>query len=404
MSKQIVITGMHRSGTSLVTSLIQKAGLNIGDQLQGSSRGNIRGHFEDSDFYNFHEEMLKRRGQSFLIQAPIFLNDITEEEQKRAHTIIEQRQGRKIWGWKDPRTCLFLNFWYELLPNARYLFLYRHPLEVILSLLRRGTDLEVLLDPSVGLRTWHVYNQNLLNFSHNHPELCLLCHISGVTSNLEAFINMLAERFELPLEPREALSLYQPDELKQGFVSVEADKLLDQLYPEVITLYRQLEVRATLPSSERSILSEFQTQSLFDLIQTASNLTRREGPLKEKQDELLFSLLQILDPDAVKIATIALGESLTNHRNHVQQLEVFIQQQESRIQELTNHIQQLEVAIQQQQTTIQQQQTHIQQQQTAIQQQQTHIQQLETTLSGIYQTRLWQLAKKFWGLKKFFAV
>ena len=55
---QLVITGMHRSATSLVANLMQQAGLEIGDQLMGPGPGNRRGHFEDRDFYVLHEQML----------------------------------------------------------------------------------------------------------------------------------------------------------------------------------------------------------------------------------------------------------------------------------------------------------------------------------------------------------
>src|SRR6185503_8310671 len=99
MSKQIVITGMHRSGTSLVSSLIQEAGISIGDRLQGASKGNLRGHFEDSDFYNFHEGLLKRHSQGVFVQSLEFRPEIHDNELTAAQSLIEQRQNKAIWGW-----------------------------------------------------------------------------------------------------------------------------------------------------------------------------------------------------------------------------------------------------------------------------------------------------------------
>jgi len=49
-TRPLVITGMHRSGTSLVASLFAGAGVNVGTRLIGASRGNDRGHWEDLDF------------------------------------------------------------------------------------------------------------------------------------------------------------------------------------------------------------------------------------------------------------------------------------------------------------------------------------------------------------------
>ena len=47
------------------------------------------------------------------------------------------RRDIDLWGWKDPRTSLLLTFWDSLLDEARYLFVYRHPVDVLSSLVRR---------------------------------------------------------------------------------------------------------------------------------------------------------------------------------------------------------------------------------------------------------------------------
>ena len=58
----IIITGMHRSGTSLTASLLQSAGVKIGDRLMGKGTGNSQGHFEDLDFVEFHQQVLESQG------------------------------------------------------------------------------------------------------------------------------------------------------------------------------------------------------------------------------------------------------------------------------------------------------------------------------------------------------
>ncbi|MEM7034937.1 MAG: chromosome partitioning protein ParA, partial [Chloroflexota bacterium] len=66
----VIITGMHRSGTSLVANVLQQGGLNIGQNLLGPGHGNLRGHFEDQDFFHFHDSVLNRMGESWLPQKP----------------------------------------------------------------------------------------------------------------------------------------------------------------------------------------------------------------------------------------------------------------------------------------------------------------------------------------------
>src|SRR5262245_47709561 len=138
MSSVIVTTGMHRSGTSLASSLLQAAGVHVGERLLAANVANPHGFFEDVDFYEFHEHLLRARGQSYLYVDDAFTFDPTADDLERARQLIGARAHRPCWGWKDPRTSLFLEFWDQQLPDASYLFVYRHPMAVLLSLLRRG--------------------------------------------------------------------------------------------------------------------------------------------------------------------------------------------------------------------------------------------------------------------------
>lgn len=64
---------------------------------------------------------------------------VTFEEEARELLAVRVRSG-VAWGWKEPRTTLFLDFWQERLPDARHLFVFQRPWEVVDSLFRRGDD------------------------------------------------------------------------------------------------------------------------------------------------------------------------------------------------------------------------------------------------------------------------
>jgi len=49
----LIIAGMHRSGTSLISQWLNRCGLNLGENMIGASSGNVEGHFEDIDFIAF---------------------------------------------------------------------------------------------------------------------------------------------------------------------------------------------------------------------------------------------------------------------------------------------------------------------------------------------------------------
>ncbi len=343
MSQQqiIVVTGMHRSGTSLISSILQRAGVNVGDNLIGSSKGNPRGHFEDVDFYNFHEKILRRFGQSILVQDAATLGKITPEETQEALALIEQRSAYEVWGWKDPRTSLFLEFWHNLLPTACYVFVYRHPVEIVLSLLRRGTDLEAQINPMASLRAWQVHNECILDFYQKHTEVCILCNIFGIVENIEAFIDLVEKRFALPLQKEGAQSLFYPGELKRVVTSVTVDSILTQIAPEAIELYEQLEAQADLPD-QAADRAEAQSPQLADLQSLVLSLMSK-GKLREAVTPSLFSLLlALLDPQTTSALVLNTHTLIAEWRQKDSWLEEQYQKQVQRLEEQATWITELE--------------------------------------------------------------
>ena len=57
-SSVLVVAGFHRSGTSLVTEILSRAGLFVGDDLIGANPSNPYGHFEDREVVRLHDRLL----------------------------------------------------------------------------------------------------------------------------------------------------------------------------------------------------------------------------------------------------------------------------------------------------------------------------------------------------------
>ncbi len=138
--RQLIITGMHRCGTSFIASWFQASGLFIGDELAGATPSNVRGHFEDLDFLELHEDLLRYNDTSMYIHEDKELI-YADEHESRAISLCANRNNRfEEWGWKQPRATLFLEFWTRIIPSAYYLIPVRHPLTVINSILRREAN------------------------------------------------------------------------------------------------------------------------------------------------------------------------------------------------------------------------------------------------------------------------
>jgi len=145
-NKTLIVVGMHRSGTSLVTNWLHHCGLNVGESLLGPGLGNDEGHYEDADFYKIHLEILRDNNvhdSGLLVNPAIVLSQYHKEKIKN---IIRQRnESLDQWAWKDPRTCLFLDFYREVVPDAYQLIVFRNYQSVVISLLKR-TFAEICLD------------------------------------------------------------------------------------------------------------------------------------------------------------------------------------------------------------------------------------------------------------------
>jgi hypothetical protein len=138
-TKTLIILGMHRSGTSLITHWLYNCGLEIGARLLGPGLGNSEGHFEDIEFYKLHLEILRENN---LDDSGIIYHtagEIKSAHKEKIKNLVESKSSQFLqWGWKEPRTCLFLNVYREILPEAYYLIIFRDYHFVVVSLLKRS--------------------------------------------------------------------------------------------------------------------------------------------------------------------------------------------------------------------------------------------------------------------------
>ena len=182
MSDQLIIAGFHRSGTSATSRLLHRAGLFLGYELLEALPSNPYGHFEDREIVKLHTRILADNEKTWAVDET-FLPIVTQQRWQLMQSIIDRRNSEhRLWGFKDPRACLFLMLWKHLLPNARILIVYRHFSGSTYSLgqrhssdmfLGRGSELvhrRFWEEPDYALRMWLVHNNALLAFARAFPE------------------------------------------------------------------------------------------------------------------------------------------------------------------------------------------------------------------------------------------
>jgi len=153
MSKSpIIISGMHRSGTSLVANYLLSCGVFLGENLMGAGKGNVRGHFENWLFVDFHDKVLRENNEGVYYFSEPHI-EISASHEQEARALINRCKNEMLWGWKDPRTVLFLKFWAAVYPEAKYVFVFRKQNKVIDSLFIRDNSFRNIL---LGHFIWHI--------------------------------------------------------------------------------------------------------------------------------------------------------------------------------------------------------------------------------------------------------
>jgi GT2 family glycosyltransferase len=137
----VTVLGMHRSGTSLVTRLLNLMGVFLGsaDDLIPADRHNERGYWEHTAIVSLNDEILHRCGGNWH-QPPRFVDgwafdpDLASLRQSARSFVVGTFENQRIWGWKDPRTCLTLPFWQTVVLPTHIVICLRNPLEVVHSI------------------------------------------------------------------------------------------------------------------------------------------------------------------------------------------------------------------------------------------------------------------------------
>lgn len=130
--------GMHRSGTSLVTGILQRCGLHVGTNLLMHARDNPKGHYEEKRFLNLNNQLLIFNGGSWHKPPDAIAYAGLKPQMKEF--LKREEWKREFVGWKDPRICLTFPLWHELIQpeKIKIVHIIRPLEEVAMSLVKRN--------------------------------------------------------------------------------------------------------------------------------------------------------------------------------------------------------------------------------------------------------------------------
>ncbi|MGH8558951.1 MAG: sulfotransferase [Methylococcales bacterium] len=364
---QLIVLGMHRTGTSVLAGLLNLMGAYFGPPELSipANDENKKGFWERQDVVDLNQETLQSCGADWFKVSNLNLNTLSNHNRFRteARRIVRDMDQRQSWVMKDPRLCLLFPLWKEFLKSPVCLHTYRTPIETADSLrVRNGFPIHT------GIALWEKYNLDALAASSNLPRL-LVHYRDLLESPVEVVRKLYNELCSLGVRslnlPEEAeicsfvdSSLYRSrinESIQAGYLNSQQDKLntafenrsilswptLPSLSSGALESLTLLEANDTIKS--RNLSLEYRVEELDELLLAQKGWNRQ---LKERIEELDDSLLartgqnrqlkeRIEELDAVVLA----------QKGQNQQLEKRIEELDASLLTSTDQNQQLERKI-----------------------------------------------------------
>lgn len=176
----VVVIGMHRSGTTLLTSLLEDMNVHMGYIKGHDTEESLPFQCLNDALFNFahahwdHPSPFTDEMQRY---ESIFLAVLKDCLASWVFKFHDRNFGNRLnmvndepWGWKDPRNTYTLPLWIKLFPNARVIHIFRNGIDVSNSLKVRNYKLPVADDLSLrtlnlegGLQLWKEYIDTALS-------------------------------------------------------------------------------------------------------------------------------------------------------------------------------------------------------------------------------------------------
>lgn len=308
----VVIAGMHRSGTSMVTRLLNLCGLYLGDEqyLLSPTKDNPEGFWENAQFQNLNDQILASFGGGWDIPPVLEIGwetspRLTAIADKAKLLITEISQQHPVWGWKDPRNSLTLPFWKKLVVNPKIIVCIRNPFEVSHSLAHIGGASSVF-----SYNLWLTYNQQLLLYTD--PDECIITHYDSFFRDPQSELRRLANFLELEVSDETIDTACQTisTDLRHNYGSI-ANLRMTKAPDQLFYLYRELCLRAgstykiSVSPEEAKFLENIATTQKFVMVSQQKHMEEINQDIKIANAEIAWLQKEVVSLREEKTAEIA---------------------------------------------------------------------------------------------------
>ena len=147
----VIVLGMHRSGTSAMAGLLHSNGISMGRKSKGEffpppQIQNPKGFYENRRFRTINDGILRHVDYNVKTFEPEIpkVNSCFIFKNEMMNLIMEYEHDFDYWGWKDPRTCLTLSCWMEVIrelqleEKTKFIVMRRRYDDIVKSMITRN--------------------------------------------------------------------------------------------------------------------------------------------------------------------------------------------------------------------------------------------------------------------------
>lgn len=239
--RAIIVLGMHRSGTSAMTRVLNLLGLRINREIVPPQDNNPTGFWEASELLRINGQLLahlKSDWKSIIFQKNNWADspELTELRRRATDLIKNDFHETSFCVLKDPRLCRLLPFWCPILSESgfgiAFVCITRNPLDVIKSLETRNNltkrsaamlwlthVLDAEMDSRGYPRVFVSYEQLMINWKNVALKIKEQLHlefpisIEVATNDVETFLQKDLHHY------KSSVAMLQEDELCQSEIN-----------------------------------------------------------------------------------------------------------------------------------------------------------------------------------------
>lgn len=168
--KTVVVLGMARSGTSVVTGVLRILGVDVGIGPT-PSKTNPFGSFEDPDFLKLNNEIFKSAGKPYWRDPPSYEEILAQKgefNEKIKSLVSKKSKDKRIWGWKRHTTSLTVELYLPHLIKPHIVIVLRNLIGGANSIVEHSRG---EIDFIRALKLINLYNSHTFKFLERHPEV-----------------------------------------------------------------------------------------------------------------------------------------------------------------------------------------------------------------------------------------